>query len=339
MSTIASFRNKLSVLAELIDDPAITEIAVNRPREAWVLRQGQRFMTRVELPDLSLGLLESLSEVTAYYTGQESDRERPLLSATIPINLQDGVPDNERGGYRVMIVRPPVVQAQTMAMCIRKPALLELTLDDYERQGAFDRVNEPVVEEFSDDHLRELYRARQWKEFLRAAVLAGKRIMVSAGTNAGKTTLLNTLLSLVPESARIVTMEDAREIRVRQPNVVNMVFSRGNQGLARVTANELLETMMRLTPDVAVAGELRGAEAAPYLELLNSGHGCSISTIHADSPRLMFERLALMVMRAGSTLSRQQIIEYARSLIQVVVQFKRGNDGRRYITEMLYEGA
>jgi type IV secretion system protein VirB11 len=253
--------------------------------------------------------------------------------------LQDGVPDNERGGYRVMIVRPPVVQAQTMAMCIRKPALLELTLDDYERQGAFDRVNEPVVEEFSDDHLRELYRARQWKEFLRAAVLAGKRIMVSAGTNAGKTTLLNTLLSLVPESARIVTMEDAREIRVRQPNVVNMVFSRGNQGLARVTANELLETMMRLTPDVAVAGELRGAEAAPYLELLNSGHGCSISTIHADSPGLMFERLALMVMRAGSTLSRQQIIEYARSLIQVVVQFKRGNDGRRYITEMLYEGA
>lgn len=339
MSTIASFRNKLSVLADLIDDPAITEIAVNRPREAWVLRQGQRYMERLDVPDLSLALLESLAEVTAYYTGQESDRERPLLSATIPINLADGVPETERGGYRVMIVRPPVVQAQTMAMCIRKPALLELTLDDYERQGAFEHVNAPVAEEFSDDHLRELYRARRWKEFLRAAVLASKRIMISAGTNAGKTTLLNTLLSLAPREARIVTMEDAREIKIRQPNVVNMVFSRGNQGQAKVTAVELLETMMRLTPDVAVAGELRGAEAAPFLELLNSGHGCSISTIHADGPTLMFERLAMMVMRSGSTMSRPQIIDYARSLIQVVVQFRRGHDGRRYVSEILYEGA
>lgn len=339
MSEIASFRRKLSVLATLLDDPVVTEIAVNRPGEAWVLRQGQRFMERVPLSDLSLGLLQSLADVTASASGQESDEERPLLSATIPINLADGVPATERGGYRVMIVRSPVVQANTMALCIRKPALLDLTLDDYEAMGAFEHVNEPLPEDFSDDELRRLYRERRWKEFLRGVVLAGKRVMVSAGTNAGKTTLLNTLLSLLPLQARVVIMQDAREVKIRQPNVVDMVFSRGNQGRARVTANELLETMMRLTPDVAVVGELRGGEVVPFLELLNSGHGCTVSTIHADSPAMMFDRLAMMAIRSGSSLRKEQLIDYARSLIEVVIQFKRGHDGRRYMSEILYAGA
>lgn len=335
MSNIASFRRKLSFLAKFLDDPKVTEIAVNRPFEAWVLYQGQRYMRRVELPDLSFAVLSSLADVTAEDTAQSSDARRPLLSATIPINLADGVPVHERGGYRVMIVRPPVVAPQTLVMCIRKPALLELPLEDYD----FTRVNKPVEEEFSSDMLMELYKGERWLEFLRGAVIAGKRVMLSAGTNAGKTTLLNTLLSQVPEQARIVSMEDAREIKIRQPNVVNMVFSRGGQGVSNVTAVNLLETMMRLTPDVAVAGELRGEEAGPYLELLNSGHGCSISTIHADSPKLMYERLAMMVMRSGSSMNKQQIIEYAKSLIQVVVQLKRGPDGRRFISEILYEGA
>lgn len=336
MSTIASFRAKLSVLKEPLDDPTVTEIAVNRPGEAWIARLGERYMRRVELPDLSLRLLESLAEVTAQSSAQDSAREKPLLSATIPINLADGVPVHERGGYRVMIVRAPVVREGTMALCIRKPAVLDLTLDDYD----FSHVNEPFDDgDVSDDQLRQLYTDKQWKAFLRAAVLANKPIMLSAGTFAGKTTLLNTLLKLVPSEMRVVTMEDAYEVKVHQPNTVNLRFSRGNQGVASVTHVELLESMMRLTPDVPVVGELRGDEATTYLDMLNTGHLWSISTIHANDTRSMYDRLAKLAMRGGRSGTKESIIEEARSLIPVVVQAKRASNGARYLSEIHYAGA
>jgi len=340
MSQIASFRAKLSLLTQYLDDPKITEIAVNRPFEVWLGRQGQRYMRRVEVPDLSYRLLESLAEVTASYTNQETDRERPLLAATIPINLYEGVDDTERGGYRVQVVRPPAVEEKTIALCIRKPTLLDIGLGQYSEQGAFSSVNQKLDDEdYSDDRLMALYKDRKWEEFLRGAVRAHKNIVISAGTNAGKTTLLNALLKEIPDHERVVTIEDAREIRPPQRNCLHMLYSRGGQGVAKVTAVDLLEAMLRLTPDRPIMGELRGAEAYSYLELLNSGHSGSITTIHADSPSLMYERLSQMVMRFGTPMGKDQIMEYAKSLIQVVVQFKRGSDGRRYVSEILYESA
>ena len=100
MSQIASFRAKLSLLTDYLDDPGITEVAINRPGEVWIGRQGQRYMQHADVPELNYRLLESLAEVTAAYTNQETDRERPLLAATMPINLAEGVDDTERGGYR-----------------------------------------------------------------------------------------------------------------------------------------------------------------------------------------------------------------------------------------------
>jgi type IV secretion system protein VirB11 len=340
MSQIASFRAKLSLLTDYLDDLKVTEIAVNRPGEMWLARQGQRYMQLVGVPELNYRLLESLAEVTASYTNQETDRERPMLAATIPINLDEGVDDTERGGYRVQVVMPPAVEEKTIALCIRKPTLLDIGLADYGKQGAFADVNQEVGDEnYSDDRLLELYKSRQWEEFLRGAVRAHKNIVISAGTNAGKTTLLNALLKEIPDHERVVTIEDSREIRPPQRNCLHMLYSRGGQGVAKVTAVELLEAMLRLTPDRPIMGELRGAEAYSYLELLNSGHTGSITTIHADSPRLMYDRLSQMVMRFGAPMGKDQIIGYARSLIQVVIQFKRGSSGRRYVSEILYEGA
>ncbi|SAK79288.1 P-type DNA transfer ATPase VirB11 [Caballeronia hypogeia] len=340
MSQIASFRAKLAPIVGYLDDSAVTELAVNRPGELWLGRQGLRYMERVHAPDLNYPLLESLADVTASYTNQETDRERPLLAATIPIDLSDGVADAERGGYRVQVVRPPAVEEQTIALCIRKPTLLDIGLSEYSKQGAFTDVNQKVANEtYSDDRLRELYKAREWEDFLRGAVRAHKNIVISAGTNAGKTTLLNALLKEIPHHERVVTIEDSREIRPPQRNCLHMLYSRGGQGVAKVSAVDLLEAMLRLTPDRPIMGELRGAEAYSYLELLNSGHTGSITTIHADSPSLMYDRLAQMVMRFGTPMGKDQIIGYARSLIQVVVQFKRGGDGRRYVSEIQYEGA
>lgn len=340
MSHIASFRAKLGVIARFLDDAAITEIAINRPGIVWLARQQQRYMSAVDVPALSYAALHSLADITASYSSQEAGPCQPILSATIPANRDDGVHLSDRGGYRIQIVMPPAVEQQTIALCIRKPALLDFSLADYGRQGAFANVNRGYDEgPYSDARLRCLYADGQWAEFLRGAVLAHKNIVISAGTNAGKTTLLNALLKEVPDNERIVTIEDAREIRLAQPNCLHLLYSRGGQGIASTTAVELLQAVLRLAPDRAIMGELRGEEAYAYLELLNSGHTGSMTTIHADSPALMYDRLAQMVMRFGSPLGKTQIIEYAKSLIQVVVQCKRAADGTRYISEVSYSDA
>lgn len=339
MSEIASFRTKLSQLTRFLDDPAVTEIAINRPGEVWLGKQGQRFMSQVKIPELDYGLLQSLADVTASYSHQDANRERPLLSATIPINLNKGVDDTQRGGYRIQVVMPPAVEERTIAICIRKPSLLDLTLQDYGKQGAFDVVNKKLDnEEYSDDRLRDLFINGQWEEFLRGAVRAHKNIVISAGTNAGKTTLLNSLLKEVPPEERVVTIEDSREIRALQGNSLHMIYSRGGQGVAQVTPVDLMEASLRLTPDRLIMGELRGSEAYAYLEVLNSGHTGSMTTIHAETPDLMYDRLAQMVMRFGSTMGKEAIMSYAKTLIQVVIQFKRGSDGRRFMSEIRYEG-
>lgn len=338
MSQIASFRAKLRPLIKFLDDPSVTEIAINQPHEVWIGRQGQRYMTKHQIADLSFDLLDSLGSVVANYSAQETSRNRPLLSATMPINLADGVAANERGGYRVQVIKPPVVQEGSVGICIRKPTLLDISLDDYAGRSAFDHVNQPLNEESAiESKLNTLYENGSWEDFLRLAVKSHKNIVISAGTNTGKTTLLNALLKVIPIEARIVTIEDSREIRPIQPNSLNLIYSRGGQGEATVTAVDLLEACLRLTPDRAIMGELRGSEAYSYLELLNSGHSGSITTIHADSPKLMFDRLAQMVMRFGSSMSKDQIIDYARSLIHVVVQLKRSTSGHRYISDIQYE--
>lgn len=337
MSIAPAFRSALLPFARDLDDTAVTELVVNRPGEYWLAKQGQRHMTMVEAPDLTVKKLELLADAAGSYTMQEADIKSPLLSSVIPIDLNDDVPDDQRGGYRVQVVKPPAVEIGMFSICIRKPALLDIDLEFYEKQGAFSSVNNPDPDDSNaDDQLADLYKRKQWHAFLEMAIKQHKNIAISAGTNTGKTTALNAMLKVVPLTERVATIEDSREIKPPQPNRIHLLYSRGGQGVARVDARSLLEAALRLSPDRIIMGELRGAEAYDYLDALNTGHGGSITTIHANSPNLMFERLARMVLRADNTLSKDQVIEYARSLIDVVIQFKRGNDGRRYISEIHY---
>lgn len=340
MSQIASFRTKLSILRPYLDDPEVTELVVNKPHEMFIARRGYGYMQRIAMPELTLALLESLADVTAAFTSQETDRNRPLLSATMPIDLSIGINDTQRGGYRVQVVRAPAVTEHTLALCIRKPSLLDLSLPDYQQQGAFNNVNLHHRGNYSEDRLLELYQAKEWAEFLRLAVSLQKNIMISAGTNTGKTTFANAILKIIPLEERIITIEDARELMPKQPNCLHLLYSRGGQGESKVSATDLLEASLRLTGDRIIMGELRGAEAYSYLEMLNTGAGGSISTIHANSPSMMYERLSMMVLRAGIPLNQSQIIAYAKSLIHVVVQFKFDKQtGERYVTEIIYEGS
>ena len=153
-------------------------------------------------------------------------------------------------------------------------------------------------------------------------------MLISGGTSSGKTTFLNALLREVPAHERVVLVEDTPEIQLHGPNGVGLVAVKGEMGEAKVTADDLLQSALRLRPDRIVLGELRGSEAVSFLRAINTGHPGSFTTLHANSPAGALEQLALMVMQTGLGLSRADTIAYARSLIDVVVQLDRHGGAR-----------
>jgi type IV secretion system protein VirB11 len=171
--------------------------------------------------------------------------------------------------------------------------------------------------------------------FLRAAITARKTILISGGTSTGKTTFLNSMLGEIPGEERVILVEDTPELRLPGANGVGLVAIKGELGEAKVTANELLQSALRLRPDRIVLGELRGAESVSFLRAINTGHPGSFSTIHANSLRGALDQLALMVMQTGIGLSRADTIAYAASVIDLVVQLER-TEGKRGISAIAW---
>ena len=319
----AALRTHLRPLHRWFEAQGVTEVSVNRPGEVWIARQGDPYMECHPAADLTHELLLALAQQVATSTEQEVSKEKPLLSAELP------------NGYRAQFVLPPA-SGRSVALSIRRPAVLDLALADYETQGAFERTNLSTGEEQQAERdLGDAYARRGFAAFLGMAVRARKNILISAGTDTGKTTLLNALLKEIPARERLVIIEDARELRPPQANVVRLFYSRGDQGLARAGAQELCEATLRLRPDRILLGELRGKEAFTYLRTINSGHPGSITTIHSDSPELAFEQLALMVMQGFPSIDKSLVVEYVRSIIPIVVQAER-SAGRRFISEIHY---
>jgi type IV secretion system protein VirB11 len=189
-----------------------------------------------------------------------------------------------------------------------------------------------------DKQLRALLDAGAVKDFLKRAILAKKNIIISGGTSTGKTTFLNAALKVIPPHERIITCEDAREIIITHiPNRVHLIASRGGQGRAQVTMQDLIEACLRLRPDRLMLGELRGKEAFSFLRAVNTGHPGSISTLHADTPELAMEQLVLMVLQAGLGITRDQIKNYVENVINVIIQLKRGARGMRYVSEIYFK--
>lgn len=328
MSQAAAFNQKLTPLSPYLDNPRITEIAINRPGELWILYQGEIHMRSIDLPELSYSWLKSLSQLIAFSAQQTINTCSPLLSATLPYRHQI---------YRVQIIWPPAVERNTIALCIRKPSTLSLSLTDYEHQKAFEQVNlMQGISVHAHERLKMLFQQKDWKTFLSYAVKARMNLVISAGTNAGKTTLLNALLQEIHPDERVITIEDTREIMSGHANSLHLLYARKTQQDVGVNPVTLLESVLRLNPDRILMGELRGAEAWSYLELLNSGHTGTMTTIHADSPVLMFERLAQMVLRFNPQYVHEQAVAYAKSLIHVVIQCQQNNDGARYISDIWY---
>jgi type IV secretion system protein VirB11 len=322
--SIVALDTYLKPIKSYFDEKGVAEISINRPKEIWVERYGD--MYRHEIPEFDFEHLKALARLVAQSTEQKVSEENPLLSANLP------------DGYRIQIVFPPACEQGTVAFSIRKQTILNMDLDAYEAIGAFQSTLVRKADSELDKELRELLNAGNIKEFIKLAVTGKKNIIISGGTSTGKTTFMNATLKAIPQTERIITCEDAREIQLDHiPNHVHLVSSKGGQGRAQVTTQDLIEACLRLRPDRIMVGELRGKEAFSYLRAVNTGHPGSISTLHADTPMLAIEQLILMIMQAGLGITREQVKDYVETVINVIIQLKRGDKGHRFVSEVYFK--
>lgn len=321
----AALETYLLPLKNIFAEDGVNEVMINKPGEVWVEKAGD--LRLVELPELDIDHLLGLGRLVAQSTDQVISDETPLLSATLP------------NGYRIQIVFPPAVEPELIAFSIRKGSTMSLSLDKYEEMGAFENTSTESLVDGNDKILCDYLEQKNIKEFIRHAVLCKKNIIISGGTSTGKTTFTNAALGEIPKNERLITVEDAREIVINQsPNRVHLLVSKGGQGRAKVTTQDLIEACLRLRPDRIIVGELRGSEAFSFLRAINTGHPGSISTLHADTPAMALEQLKLMVMQAGLGLPPEEVRKYILAVVDIVVQLKRGDGGKRFVSEIYFKG-
>lgn len=309
----------LAPLAGWLARDDVTDIYVNRPGELWLETLGAG-PERIEAPELTREVLARLVRQIAAITAQGINREHPLLAASLP------------GGERVQAVIPPATRGE-IALAIRKHVSAGLSLDDYRAQGAIERTKLVTASELGPRRER-FSEGADALDLLREAVRDKRNILISGGTSSGKTTFVNALLQEIPRDERLVLIEDTPELQLVHDNAVGLVAARGSMGEAEVEAEDLLIASLRLRPDRIILGEIRGAEAVTFLRAVNTGHPGSMSTIHADSPIRAIDQLALLVLQTGTRMAWDDVIQYVKSSLDVIVQLKRSG-GRREVESVL----
>lgn len=308
----------LAPLAAWLERDDVTDLMVNRPGEVWT-ESADGVIRCDPAPQLTEQVLGRLARQIAAASHQGVNREQPLLSATLP------------DGARVQIVSPPATRSG-LVLAVRKQVISDLSIDQLGDSGLFATHAAGPGAAAADDELRTLLDGGRIADFLKLAVKCRKTIVISGGAGAGKTTLLNAMVKEIDPAERLVVIEDAPEIRLERANAIGLVAVRGDQGEARVDADDLLRASLRLRPDRILLGELRGSEAFTFLRTVNSGHPGSITTVHADSPDGALHQIALLALTAGLDLGWSQLMTYVERVIDIVVQIER-RDGKRTVTE------
>src|SRR5579872_6654138 len=310
-SSSSALELNLRALRPILSDPEVTELCINRPGEAFI--ETRRGWERVPLPFADFDWCMRLAKLIANSTRQRVDEMTPLLSASLPT------------GERAQIVLPPATSAGAVAITLRRPSSEVWSIEELAQRGIFrsTRRSTSSLDETEQELLR-LLEAKSYEAFMRLAVRSRKNILVSGPTGSGKTTWTKALIRAIPNSERLITIEDAQELVLdAHPNHVRLFYSKDDQGLARVTPKQLLEATLRMKPDRILLAELRSEEAFDYLRNVNSGHPGSITSVHASSAALAFEQLVLLVKQspAGRELTRQDIRALLHLLIDVVIKF------------------
>ena len=289
----------LGPLESLLADDSITEIMVNRYDEIFVERAGK--LVSAPIVFSSPEAVSSVIDRIVAPLGRRIDESSPMVDGRL------------KDGSRVNAVIPPVA-LKGPSLTIRKFSKKRLEDGDLIRFGS---ANPPML------------------AFMRMAVEQRKNILISGGTGSGKTTLLNILSNHIPSAERIVTIEDAAELRLYQSNLVSMESRPANaEGQGQISIRELVRNSLRMRPDRIVVGECRGGEALDMLQAMNTGHDGSLTTVHANSPRDALSRLEVMVLMAGMDLPIPAIRQQVASAIDLIVQQSRFADGTRKITHI-----
>ncbi|CAH0343595.1 P-type DNA transfer ATPase VirB11 [Rhizobium sp. CECT 9324] len=315
----------LEPIRQFLDDPQVVEIAVNRPGQVYVERFGADHMEHHEIDALTAREIENIGERVAAATKQFLNAANPILSAALPT------------GERIQVVLPPAAP-DGGSITIRKQVVQNFSLQDYRDNGSLDKVS--VAVGGLSDVDRELIaylRAEKIYDFIHTAITKRVSILISGGTSSGKTTFLNACLNSVDLNERILTLEDTRELFPPQKNAVHLIASKGGQGTANVTIQNLLESALRMRPDRLFVGEIRGAEAFSFLRAINTGHPGSMSTVHADTPLGAYEQLAMMMQQSGMSAgySKQDLMSYIQMVIPIVIQLRR-EGGKRGVSEIYF---
>jgi type IV secretion system protein VirB11 len=316
-------RGYLAPLKEHLLAHGATEIWINKPGEL-IIQTEQGDITILDAA-FDFAYLQAFATAVAVYSPQQQtvSVNNPLLSATLP------------DGERIQVALPPVVEPGTVSMSIRIPSINIISLDEYEQDGAFSKyvwprptAFEKKIESLKPDDMKLacLLAENQLREFLIEAVRARKNIGVVGDTGSGKTTLMKSMCQHIFHDERVITIEDVRELMLpAHTNCVHLLYSKNAQGIAKVTPADLIAAAMRMAPKRALLAELRGSEAWDFLKLLTSGHSGSITSWHAESCSLAFERFMFMAKEnaEAATLSREEIKHLVSLTLDVVVHIKR----------------
>ncbi|MHB1882843.1 MAG: ATPase, T2SS/T4P/T4SS family, partial [Acidithiobacillus sp.] len=289
----------LGPLEDFLADASITEIMVNRFDEVFIERQG-KLLAAPALFSSELAVRHIIDRIVAPI-GRRIDESSPLVDA----RLADG--------SRVNAVIPPL-SLKGACITIRKFSKKRLQMEDLMAYGSIDA---------------------RMTHFIQVCVQQRKNIIISGGTGSGKTTLLNVLSNYIPDHERIVTIEDAAELRLYQPNLVSLEARPANmEGKGQIPIRELVRNALRMRPDRIVVGECRGGEALDMLQAMNTGHDGSLTTAHANTARDMLSRLEVMVLMAGMDLPLTAIREQIASAVDIIVQITRFSCGSRKVTSI-----
>jgi pilus assembly protein CpaF len=291
--------NGYGPLQPLVEDPSLTEIMVNGPDQVWAEREGKLFLTDLRFRD-DAHVMRIIERIVTPL-GRRIDEASPMVDARLP------------DGSRVNAIIPPL---SLVGPCIniRKFSRVPYTADDL---MAFGTLTPTMT------------------ALLKACVVGRLNIIISGGTGSGKTTSLNVLSSFIPNSERIVTIEDAAELQLQQEHVVTLESRPPNlEGRGEITIRMLVRNALHMRPDRIIVGEVRGGEALDMLQAMNTGHDGSLSTAHTNSPRDTLARLETMVLMAGMDLPSRAVREQIASAVNLIVHQHRFSDGTRKVTHI-----
>jgi type IV secretion system protein VirB11 len=319
----AVVRGYLELIKRYLLEHKATEIWINRPGELVIqLEDGEKTVLE---PALDFAALEAFAQAVGYFSAQRQrvGVKSPLLSATLP------------DGERIQIVLPPAVEPGMASISIRIPASTIIPLSAYQSSGAFSKFiwarpanfEQALLKLTPEDRmLAQLLADGNLQEFIVQAVLCKKNTGVIGNTGSGKTTLMKSMCQHIPTEERLITVEDVRELMLpKHLNRVHLLYSKNSQGVANVTPADLIGSLMRMAPSRALLAELRGAEAWDFLKLLTTGHSGSITSWHAESCALGFERFVFMAKEnnEAASLAREEIKHLVTLTMDVVMHVTR----------------